>query len=39
MKQRVIPDFKVVAQPDLKTLLGADIVALVKLDLSHQEMS
>ena len=39
MKQRVIPDFKVVAEPDFEALLGADVVALVQLNLGHQEVS
>jgi predicted secreted protein len=37
--ERVVPDFKVVAEPDLQALLGTDIVALVELDLGHQQMS
>jgi hypothetical protein len=39
MKKWMIPDFKVIAQSDLKTLLGAHIVALVKLNLGHQQVS
>ena len=39
VKKRMIPDFKVVTQSDLETLLGTHVVTLMKLNLRHQQVS
>ena len=39
MKEWMIPNFKIVTESNLQTLLGIQIIALVKLNLSHQQVS
>ena len=39
MKEWMIPNFKIVTESNLQALLGIQIVALVKLNLSHQQVS